>query len=212
MRILLIGILILVVAGAALADVNSTLNIPTKSGSIDQWGVWVTPDNGTTWLRENPVGTQVQNNIALTANVEIWERDTLDANTVNFHFGRTSIDGVAQPISVVLKGLIQSNNDETVDIWAADGTSLKLLKANSGQFGDLGADIPCKWYYGLTEATATTECTYDSGDQKAVAFPTGFGTMALNQTFCIKVTATPNAYQADGSYVLDPTISCTPCL
>lgn len=218
MRTFLIAVALLALTGIAFADSQQpavadalTGNYATMSGSIDQWGVW-TQVNGE-WKLQRPAGTALQNNIDVQANVEIWERDTLDASNIAFHFGRTGDNALAaMPISAVLTGKVQSNNNCTIDIVAPEGcNSLYDLVWDSGAFGDTGANIPVKWYYSLNENSGFVECGRDT-DRKAVAFPNGFGTMAVDKTFYIKLTATPAALQPDGVYKLDPIVSVTPTL
>ena len=214
MRTLLIVVGLVALSCAAFAQ-DYTTNYATPSGSIDHWGVWKADGaNGQQWNLYEPAGALLRNNIAVSADVEIWERDTLNADNVVFHFGRTAdANLVAQPISQVLTGTVQSNNDCTIDIWTTCA-SIQALKYKSG-FAGSGADIPLTWEYKLAsqDDSAYASCTYPDGPAKAVAWPSGFGAgSAVNQTFNIRVTATPQALQADGSYALDPTISVTPVL
>jgi hypothetical protein len=214
MRILAIVVLAMLVSTAAMAagGPDFTTNYPTATGHIDQWGVWKLEAG--TWNLYQPAGNLLRNNVEVTADVEIWEHDTLGADKVDFHFGRTGTDAlVAMPISAVVSGTVQSNNNCTVDIWAASPCpSLRYLKYESSAFGDAGTNIPLTWEYSLAADSGFLPCTFPNGDAKAVAFPDGFGTNAVDKTFYIRLTATPDALQADGHYKLDPVISVTPTL
>lgn len=230
MRLLLIAVAMLTIASGAFAQttqppvVNAlTDNYATLSGSIDQWGVWqnsAAPGTGGTWTWTGPSGA-IANTFDVTAKVELWERDQLDANLVDFHFGHTAqVTGsdsplVAEEVEAVLTGSVQANNNVTIDIVAPAGCSSisKLLYVDgSGYFNDAGSFIPITWEYKLAGASSWSPCDTTSVATKAIAFPGGFGTNKVDQDFNIKITAKPEALQADGSYHLDPVICVTPTL
>lgn len=168
----------------------------------------------------NPSSTYGQDGFTVTADVEMWMSMYTAATNIYFHIGGDLGDNPS--LTQTVNGWLSSNNGQYIFVTKPSGQvsegDIQLLKfkhdvrdRTDPSFG--GPDIPVVWT--ATDSTGTIPLTYsDKGNGGQL---TGM-TWLLNggdtgyHWFKINCTITPQRYQKDGHYEMDPLLVATPLL
>lgn len=198
--------------------------VPTVGGH-DYSNYWVeTSGGGSTgisiydgddyvWL---PTPNPDTGNIAVKALIEMWCQEYLSANSVVFH---QAGPGVSQ--SVTLTGWLKSNNGQYWGVskgtWGetdqADADNLYFVEDVLRRTTTPNTPtIPISWE--LDDGSGFVAGTWSGGNNQQ---DWGYwwlldGGATGNIPFSLKITITPDEYQDDGIYELDPSLVATPAL
>jgi len=193
------------------------------TGAEESWEGWWDNDDGE-WV---PAGEGGDVGLTVEAYIELYASQTQQTKAV-FHWGQPPF--AAQ--SAILEGTVIQNHPCWVGIrkdgWAEsdntkaaslgfveDGFGGKAAKSDAGEYAPLGdtiADIPLTWemaiaggsYHAMTWTGGTNAENWGWYSDGRV--PVG------TVDYFFKITATPDQYQADGKYELDPDVIIVPDL
>jgi hypothetical protein len=161
--------------------------------------------------------------ITIIADVEMWCQEIATASEVYFHFGR----GQASQSDAFITVTLNSNNGQWWGVskgtWGqndqADADNLKYLEDGFGRTtqgpGTNGSDqdIPLQWAISENSGPFTPgQWTGGNNLQDWGYFWLIDGGNPGSHTFQLRMRITPNAYQNDGRYYLDPHTVVKPVL
>lgn len=155
----------------------------------------------------------------VTADVEMWMNMAFNANDIYFHIGKDL--GANPKVSASVTGWLQSNNGQHLFVSKPDANpTLDDISKLEFQVDVLGRTsppmpavtaIPAKWY--LTDTGGEREGTYsqggNAGQLHGVSWLLDGGSTGFH-SFTIRCEISPDRYQPDGHYEMDPILVASP--
>lgn len=189
---------------------------------------WVAADGGSsmssyvynpdtyTWDEGIPTGTD---GFTVEADIEMWMSMAFNAQDIYFHIGADLGDNPTMSANV--GGWLSSNNGQYLFVSkpdsqpSADDIS-KLMFKNNIFGGNTPANvtpIPVKWF--CTDSTGEHEMSYSTGGNNGQLYGATWlldnGATGLH-IFNIRCQISPERYQPDGHYEMDPVLAASPIL
>jgi len=220
MRIALLVVLALVLsAGVLYADPaagwgQDNTNWSQATGSYDasnfvyDWSIYE-------WLQgvDNPVGG---GGFTVKADIEMWMNMHFDATDIYFHIGRDPGDNPTLQRDVA--GWLTSNNGQWLFVSKPDFqpdeaeiTELVFMNDIGHRQGQTADPIPVNWL--LNDGSGFAAGTYSTGGNNGnlygVTWLLNGGSRGLHN-FTIRCEISPDRYQPDGYYEMDPVLVCSP--
>ncbi len=221
MRIaLLVAVLLALAVGAAWADPaplgfghdntnwSSATGEYTGSNFVYDWGDYA-------WVpgAETPGG----DGFTVTADIEMWMNLYFGATDIYFHIGR---DTLGAPMDQDINGWLASNNGMYLFVSkgvapqqpSQDAISQLVFQNDIGHRAGQTADpIPVEWW--ISDSTGWHQMTYSTGGNNGQLYGVQWlldgGSRGLHN-FTIRCRISPDRFQPDGYYAMDPVLVASP--
>jgi hypothetical protein len=188
---------------------SSATGAYTATNFVYDWSTY-------TWMLGAETGVE---GFAVTADIEMWLNMNFDATSIYFHIGQDP--GASPTFSQDVTGSLSSNNGQHLfvskppDFLVTEAEITKLIFKNDigHRDGQTASDIPVTWL--LDDGSGFVAGTYsDAGNNgllSGVQWLLNGGTVGLHD-FTIRCTITPEQYQPDGFYEMDPVLVASPAI